>query len=87
MQELTDLLEATLQQTTFEKRNPKVHAPHQLLETYRTSPLVSNWSTITAKPQVPEKVFAELSEYLRKLLAQFIADDRIRSGVSWLIAH
>ena len=40
---------------------------------------------LSAELHVPEAILAGLSEYLRELLEQFIADNRIGSGVAYLV--
>ena len=87
MQELIDTLEATLRQTTFATWRYKSCTPDELRDTYRASQYLSNPSVTTATPQVPKHIFTELSLYVRKLLGEFIVDDRIGSGVASLMTH
>ena len=87
MQELIDTLEATLRQTTFATWRHKSCTPDELRDTYRASQYLSNPSVTTATPQVPKHIFTELSLYVRKLLGEFIVDDRIGSGVASLMTH
>ena len=81
MQELIDTLGSTLRQTTFATGHHKSCTPHELRDKYRASPYLLN---PTAKPQVPEHLFTELSICVRKLLSEFIVNDRIGSGVASL---
>ena len=87
MQELIDILEATVQQTTFATWHHKSCTSEELRDTYRASQYLSNPSVTTAKPQVPKNLLTELSLYVRKLLGEFIVDDRIGSGVSSLMTY
>ena len=87
MQELVDILEATLRQTTFATWNNQPCTPDELRDKYRTSHYLSNPSVTTATPQVPEHLFAELSLFVRKLLGKFIVDDRIGSSVANLMSY
>ena len=87
MQELVDILEATLRQTTFATWRHKSCTPDELRDAYRASRYLSNPSVTAAKPQVPEHLFTELSIYVRKLLSEFIVDDRIGSGVTSLVTY
>ena len=87
MQELIDTLEATLRQTTFATWRHNSCTTDELRDTYRASQYLSNPSVTTATPQVPKHILTELSLYVRKLLGEFIVDDRIGSGVANLMTH
>ena len=80
-------LGAAVDQARFTTVGGRTLTSNQMQEAFRSGTPFPSTPVLNAELRVPEGTFAELSEYLRKLLDPFIVDDRIGSGIACLMRY
>ena len=82
MQDLTELLNSILGQTTFDSRSAKNMTPAQLRDAFERN----GWhdeeviSAREAEPNIPDELLSRLINYLRPLLKEYITSRHLRYG-------
>lgn len=83
MQDLTELLNSILDQTTFDSRSAKKMTPGQLRDAFERN----GWhdeeiiSAREAEPDIPDELLAQLNDRLRSLLKEYITSGHLRFGL------
>ncbi len=83
MRELTELLDAILDQTTFDSRSAKEMTSAQLRDAFERN----GWhdeeksSAREAEPHIPDELLSQLNNCLRSLLKEYITSGHLRFGL------